>query len=374
MNILDIDKLEQFDIVLVRFPDDDKSLQIRKACNSNFSHAIIYLGNGSFIEGIEPIVSLFSYNRYYFQNLDNVRVLRLKNDFKSKLDYKRTEDFLRRLSYCNYSKRLLLFMNNRNISSETIRNFFSKKIWQGGIVCTSLITLPYYIGGIDISKKNEPFYSNFGDIENYEGFEDVTQIVFKQLPANKIGDDTYDYLTTYETGSLLEKQSEIVKELNLYVEKKYRDLLNYPSKYNDIVINQENLGFSTWEDIFPNIMRWYMSKTGKTIDDELSNLIISKGYHLLWFEEVHKHKPQFFPFYYSPFFDLQKKDLEFMKNSLQATLDRLEINENNTFENFTLCPCKTFHVLLDMYRSFSDLLRSSITQYNGLIKLKEGSL
>ena len=59
IHILNIDKLEQFDIVLVRFPEDETSLSIRKTCNSNYSHAIIYLGNGSFIEGVEPIVSLF---------------------------------------------------------------------------------------------------------------------------------------------------------------------------------------------------------------------------------------------------------------------------------------------------------------------------
>lgn len=373
MNILDIKKLEQFDIVLVRFPNDDNSMNIRKSCNSNYSHAIIYLGNGSFIEGIEPIVSLFSYHRYYFENLENVQVLRLKSDYKHKLDAQLTEQFLRRLAYCNYSKRLLYFMSKRNISNEIIHNFFDQQVWQGGIVCTSLITLPYFIGGLDISKKNEPFYAHFGDIENYEGFEDVTQKVFKQVEQEDLREDTFDYLTTYETGSLLEKQSEIVKDLNQYVQDRYQDITKNPDKYDDIAIIKENLGFSTWEDVFPNIMRWYLTKTGKTIDNELSEMIISKGYHLLWFEEVHNNKYQYFPVYYSQFDKLGKADLEFIKNSLQATLDRLENEENITFKNFTICPCKTYHVLLDMYRSFSDLLQSSINQYNKLINLKETS-
>lgn len=51
MYILDIDRLEQFDIVLVRFPDDETSAAIRQTCNSNYSHAIVHLGNGSFFEG-----------------------------------------------------------------------------------------------------------------------------------------------------------------------------------------------------------------------------------------------------------------------------------------------------------------------------------
>jgi len=368
MNILDIDKLEQFDILLVRFPDDETSIQIRQTCDSNYSHAIIYLGNGSFIEGIEPIVGLFSYHRYYFDDLENVQVLRLSEDYKSKLDLKLTEEFLRRLSYCNYSKRLLYYINNKNISNEIIMNFFSEQVWQGGIVCTSLITLPYFIGGIDISNRNEPFYAHFGDIEKFKGFEDVTLLVFKEIEPKDLRKDTYNYLTTYKTGSLLERQSEIAKELNTYVQDKYHEILRNPDKYQDIMIDKKNLGFSTWEDIFPNIMRWYLTDTGQTIDKELSKLLIESGYHLLWFEEVHKQKEQFFPLYYHHFTKLNIKDLEFLRNTLQGTYDRMQVNEDNTFRNFTLCPCKTFHVLLDMYRSFSDLLRSSINQYNGLMK------
>ena len=375
MKILDIDKLEQFDIMLVRFPEDETSIQIRQTCDSNYSHAIMYLGNGSFIEGIEPIVGLFSYHRYYFEDLENIQVLRLKEVYKSKLDYKLTEEFLRRLSYCNYSKRLLYYINKRSISNEIITTFFTEQVWQGGIVCTSLVTLPYYIGGIDISKKNEPFYAHFGDIEKFDWLEDVTSNVFKEVEAEDLREDAYNYLTTYETGSLLEKQSEIAKELNKYVQDKYQDILRNLDKYQDIRIDKKNLRFSTWEDIYPNIMRWYLTETGRQIDKELSELILETGYHLLWFQEVHKEKEQFFPLYYHHFTQLSIEDLEFMRNSLQGTYDRMQKNENNVFLNFSRCPCRTFHVLLDMYRSFSDLLRSSINQYNGLIEeLKKVSL
>jgi hypothetical protein len=299
-------------------------------------------------------------------------VLRLNEESKQKLDYKTTENTLRGLSYCNYSKRLLYYISQRKISSEIIDFYFKNKVWQGGIVCTSLITLPYYVGGIDISKKNEPFYAHFGDIEKYEGFIEVTNDVFKQIEDAELDHETFDYLTTFKTGSLLEKQSEIVKDLNSYVQNKFTDVLGNPEKYKDIQIIKENLGFSSWEDVFPNIMRWFLTDTGKTIDNELSGLILTKGYHMLWFEEIHKHKEQFFPFYYHPFTKWKKEDLEFLRNTLQGTYDRMQANEDATFKNFTLCPCKTFHVLLDMYRSFSDLLRSSINQYDSLIKMKEG--
>lgn len=367
MYILDINNIEQFDVILIRFPDDKVSAKIRAACNSNYSHAVIHVGNGSFIEGVDPIVTLFSYHRYFFEDLENVKVLRLKESYKPKLNYELTEEFLRKLAFCNYSRRLLCHMNQKDISNDIIRDFFTQQIWQGAIVCTSLVTLPYFIGGLDISEKNEPYYAHFGDIEKFKGFEDVTHSAFRQIEERELQKDTFNYLTTYETGSYLEKQSKIAKELNQYVQSKFNDILREPEKYGDITIVNENLKFSTWQDIFPNIMRWYHSETGQAIDNELSTLIINKGYHLLWFEEIHKYKAQYFPIYYRLFDYIQRKDIEFIINSLQATLDRHEINEENTFKNFSMCPCKTFHILLDMYRSFSDLLRSSIYQYKLLL-------
>ncbi len=104
---------------------------------------------------------------------------------------------------------------------------------------------------------------------------------------------------------------------------------------------------------------------------ELSQKIISTGYNSLWFEEIHNNPFQFFPMYYYNYNDEtlpSNKDLEFIRNSLEKTLENLEYNEKQVFNNFIMCPSKTFHILLDMYRSFSDLIRTSITQYNYLIK------
>jgi hypothetical protein len=374
MQILNIDRMEPLDIILVRFPGDENSEKIRKVCASNFSHAMIHIRDGSCIEGIDPVVTLFSYHRYYFENLENVRVLRLKDEYKSKFDYKKAEEFIRKLAFCNYSRRLLLYMERKNISSEIIMDFLSNQIWQGGIVCTTLITLPYYIGGLDISQRNEPYYANFNDIENYSGFEDVTAIAFEEIEETQLRKDAFDYLTTSETGTLLEKQSSIAGQLNQYVSQKYRDILSHPEKYADINVIPENLKFTTWEDIYPNIMRWYLTETGRTIDNELSNLIISTGYDRLWFEEIHLKKEQYFPVYYRWFDNMQKEDFEFMINMFQSTLDRMEESEKSVFHNFSLCPCKTFHLLLEMYRSFADSLRTTIDHYKALLKFGTAEL
>lgn len=367
MYILDVDKLEQFDILLVRFSDDN-SREIREACNSNYSHAVVYLGNSSFIEGVAPTVSLFSDHRYYFPDLENVKILRLNSEAKAKFDGNIAEETLRRMAYCNYSKRLLYYINKRTISNEIIKNFFKNRVWQGGVVCTSLVTLPYYAGGIDISMKNEPYYAHFGDIEQFKAFQDVTENVFMEVQQDELRKDSFDYFTTYETGSLLEKQTEAVGKLNAYVQAKYRDILKNSDKYSDIEIIQENLGFSTWEDIYPNIMRWYLTETGRKIDEELSNLLVSTGYHLLWLEEIHKHKEQYFPIYYHPFTNFSKKDLLFLKHTLEGTYNRMRESQEAVDHNFTLCPCKTFHILLYMYKSFADTLETSMLQYDTLIE------
>lgn len=364
---LDINNLEQFDILLVRFAENENSLKIREACNSDYSHAIIHLGDGSFIEGIEPAVTLFSFHRYYFPDLNNVKVLRLNSAAKLKLNSSETEKALRGLSSCSYSKRLLYYLSNKNISTDIIEDFLKNKRWRNGVVCTSLITLPYFAGGIDISDSGEPFYAHFGDIENYRDFVDVTSLVFEQIAEEDLRKDAFDYFTTYQTGSILERQSEIANELNTYVQKKYFDISKNPEKYLDINIVKENLGFTSWEDIFPNIMRWYLTETGREIDNELSELLISTKYNLLWFEEIHKDKEQFFPAYYLSYEKLSTADLAFIRSSLQATYARIQSEEDTIFKLFFICPSKTFHILLDMYRSYSDLLRSTITQYDALI-------
>ncbi|SHG38492.1 hypothetical protein [Flavobacterium defluvii] len=367
---IDIHSLQQFDILLVRFPEDESSLQIRENCNSEYSHAIIYLGGGAFVEGIEPVVTLFSYHRYYFPDLEDVKILRLSDAAGKSFNGAAAERALRSLASCNYSKRLLYHINKKNIDEDVITDFLEKKIWRNGIVCTSLITLPYYAGGVDFSSKNEPFYAHFGDIEKHKDFIDVTALTFQQIKEEDLRNDAYNYFTTYETGSILEKQAAIVVELNKYVQHKYRDITQHPEKYEDIRIAEENLGFSSWEDILPNLTRWFLSETGKKIDEELSELILSSKYNMLWFEEIHKYPEQFFPLYYWKFnsFSPSKDDIKFYTDSISETYKRIKEDEENTLKNFLGCPSKTYHILFNMYRLYADLLVGALVQYEELLK------
>jgi hypothetical protein len=62
---IDRNKTKPFDIVLVRFLVDRLYILISWGCNSELSHAIVYLDNRSFIEAFDPIVNLFSAHRYF---------------------------------------------------------------------------------------------------------------------------------------------------------------------------------------------------------------------------------------------------------------------------------------------------------------------
>ncbi|WP_123955332.1 hypothetical protein [Flavobacterium cheongpyeongense] len=379
MHIFNTNSLEIFDIVLVRFPEDRTSNFIRKFCNSNFSHGIIYLGNNSFVEAFKPIVTLFSSQRYYFDDLENLVVLRLCPESKEHFDIAKAEICLRSLTYNNYSDDILTAIRKRNISETIIKDFKNTNKWFGSVVCSSLITLPYYAGGIDISKNDEPYYANFGDIENDNRFVDVTSNVLHEY-SGLLPENTFDYFSLETTGSILEKQAGCALKLNQVVEDIFIELKANKDNYQDIRIEESDLKFSNWEDIFPYLTRWFYTQKGKEIDNKVYNEIVKSEYYNLWFEESHINEFIFFPINHFEKningFCLKDQPIDFfrsIKQSMEETLIKIIQDEDNMAKTYITAPCKTFHVLLNMYNNFEDQLRTSISHYNGIIDLKENS-
>jgi hypothetical protein len=375
MFVLDSQKLQPFDILLVRFADTT-SADIRAACNSEFSHAAVYIGNNSFIEGVPPVVTLFSAQRYFFPTLDDVRVIRLKAAHRASFDAGQAEQTIRGLAYCNYSSMLLTRIQLRSISEDIKARFLREKRWTGGVVCSTLVALPYYAGGIDISQQQEPFFVHFGDIEQSDFFEEVTTSVFTTTTEL---DGAFNYFTTAETGSILEKQSAAAKELNTLVTDILGEMRRDRKKYDTVLrIENQDLVFTTWEDIIPLIMRWFLTERGQEIDEQVYRKLVSSGYTTLWFEEVHSHRRLFFPAGYfaqaleeGPQYLMPKEHYETTRTALSIALQHNRRQEKATFHNFSQAPAKTLHALLDMHRSFSDLLQSSVTQYTGIIDMLE---
>lgn len=370
MYIFDNTELKPFDIVLVRFPEDRLSKAIRRLCKSEFSHAIIYLGNNAFVEASQPIVTLFSTQRYFFTNLDNLKVLRLNDQERKSFDEVKAEATLRSLTYCNYSDNLLTYMKEKNITPEIANRFAKDGKWTGGVVCSSLVTLPFYSGGISFFNKKEPYYADFGDIENATFLDDVTNKVLMEYNGN-LPADTVDYFELKPTGSILEKQSEAVLVLNHLVEKILKDL---EVKYPQIKNEEMDFLFSSWEDIYPYMMTLFRLNKGKEIDTLIYEKIKETGYDNLWFVEAHSKPEFFFPSYemaarpqHHVLPQITKEHYQFRIDSLSEYRMKNEKNLEAVLHDFLRCPAKTFHTLVNMYRSYQELLDISIMQYEYLI-------
>ena len=76
MYVFDLNKIQRGDIILER-SDDSTSKLVMKLSNSQFSHAILYVGDTSCLEADDIVIS-FNLQRKLVENKENVCVLRLK--------------------------------------------------------------------------------------------------------------------------------------------------------------------------------------------------------------------------------------------------------------------------------------------------------
>ena len=76
MFVFDLNKIQRGDIILER-SDDSTSKLVMKLSNSQFSHAILYVGDTSCLEADDIVIS-FNLQRKLVENKENVCVLRLK--------------------------------------------------------------------------------------------------------------------------------------------------------------------------------------------------------------------------------------------------------------------------------------------------------
>jgi hypothetical protein len=369
MYLFDIQELKPFDILLVRFPGDENSEKIQDICQSKYSHAVVYLGDNVFVEGVMPIVTLFSGHRYYFESLEDIQVIRLKPDYAATFNSVKAEAGLRSLAYCNYSSMLLARIDKRQINPQTINLFQNSGRWTGGIVCSTMVSLPYYAGGIDLSGNDEPYYVHFGHIENGGFFDTVTSEVMTEDPDFIPGPKAFNYMNGEETGSIQEKNSEAALTLNKTVQNIFAELSTEGHKYPEIRIEPDDLIFSTWEDIEPLITRWFLTKKGKEIDEKIYQTIISTGYNQLWIEEMHGNHAMYFPVL--NFVEDVKAGLpihpdvhySFNSKSFDNYLNKLGMDYDAAQGNFDRCPSKTNHVLVDMYRSYKEAIFRTKMEY-----------
>ncbi len=78
--IYDISRLQYGDIILVRFPGNDLSERVMESTNSEYSHAMLYVGDSSYIEAADRVVAR-NPARLILDNQSDSCVLRVKEEF-----------------------------------------------------------------------------------------------------------------------------------------------------------------------------------------------------------------------------------------------------------------------------------------------------
>ena len=78
--IYDMSKLQYGDIILVRFPGDSLSDRVRESTSSEYSHAMLYVDDSSYIEASERVVAR-NLARLLFDDTRDTCVLRVKEEF-----------------------------------------------------------------------------------------------------------------------------------------------------------------------------------------------------------------------------------------------------------------------------------------------------
>lgn len=78
--LYDLSRLMPGDIILMRIPGDEISERVMAATQSEFSHAMLYVGDSSYIEASKRVVAR-NPARLLFDSKDDTCVLRIKNEY-----------------------------------------------------------------------------------------------------------------------------------------------------------------------------------------------------------------------------------------------------------------------------------------------------
>jgi hypothetical protein len=139
MYLLELEKLQKGDIILLR-SDSGISEIIRKLTKSQYSHGILYVGNGSIIDSDGYGVQANNVHRKLISKVDDVLVLRLK-EITNKVTLIRIEDFARSKIGTEYATdEARIAMLNKELKAKKPNRQF----------CTRFIAQAYSYAGIKL--------------------------------------------------------------------------------------------------------------------------------------------------------------------------------------------------------------------------------
>lgn len=245
----DLDKLIPGDIILARY-DDSVSLRIREESNSQFSHAMLYVGGASILEAGNTVQSS-NLQRELMKEKDSVCVLRLKDEYWDEVMIEHAIMFARDIVGTLYSiSEALRYKDrpekaqeyNRQICTRLVAQVFEKagcKLVNNVDYCSPEEILKsdklYILEDVVIEATEKDI--EFADSENPLALqEEITRNILKSI--RKIANEdiqTMSQLTNYvvshpEKGETIAKIIAASGYLDLWKVEKEKNPQNYDSK------------------------------------------------------------------------------------------------------------------------------------------------
>lgn len=313
MFLIDLDKIESGDIILKR-SSDRESLLIRQRSNSEYSHAILYVGVSSCIESDGLGVQSQNLQRVLIENIDDVAVLRVK-DISIKNKIPGVTVFARQKIGMEYSteEAKIARLENDISAKEPNRQF-----------CTRFIAQAYSHVGIQLVKN--PDYCSPQEILESTQLIRVNDIL-RKADANEIQ-------FAMDKNNILEKQKDI---------------------HNFILENAREI---SKEDIqtFEQLSKFLVENP--QFDDSISQIVINSGYLEMWKKEVsnnpwHYDCEKFFVHYKNP---IQRNEVgHFFATTESETRKRFKQTLDTLEFAYLVRPLKYFRIQIDLYMKLIEL-------------------
>lgn len=206
--VLDLSKMEKGDIILQRFSNNGSEF-VRKLTNSEYSHAMLYMGNSSILHAdLQGGVAAVNAQREGVENADDMVVLRLKEGVPC--DMHQLIQYARRTVGTAYDRREALQITSWRKPDHEIDGATSNRQF-----CTKYVTMAYDAAGVKLV--NDPTACTPQEILTSDKLERVEGAVRLATPAER--------RLVEEESEILKYQTEVTEDLLKKVREATKDYI-----------------------------------------------------------------------------------------------------------------------------------------------------
>lgn len=219
--LLDIGKLKIGDVICTTNKKNITSTAIRVFTNSQYSHVLMVYGYSAFIHADNAGVYSYNIQRFIFTEKDSVRVLRLKEEYRDKID-----------AICEYLQyEVGKVYGTVSALNAWLKMDFFQKIEEPSSVqfCSKLIAECFQKSGLNIVEKPDTCFPK--DIASSPLFEIITDIL---VPCDSKS------LEFAKTESPQDIQAKIFTQILLDIKKEINPYINTLSKSISYILENPN--------------------------------------------------------------------------------------------------------------------------------------